>query len=149
MPKEIPSGYMYLLQAWISPNKVSRTFLSNSNCLWFYFQLYWILIIAGTTVVSVRGNLKLCGSSMKWLVIPSSLELQPLWCASALTKQSKVSNMKIQPENWTVSIGYIPSVLCSICQSSSGSVGKSIWLPFRRPKFKFWLDLDVLLFFLC
>ena len=29
------------------------------------------------------------------------------------------------------------------CQSSSGSVGKSIWLEFRRPGFESWLDLNV------
>ena len=29
------------------------------------------------------------------------------------------------------------------CQSSSGSAGKSIWLTFRRPRFKSWLDLNV------
>ena len=46
MPKEIPSGYMYLLQAWISPNKVSWTLLlSHSDCLWFYFQPHWIMAI--------------------------------------------------------------------------------------------------------
>ena len=30
------------------------------------------------------------------------------------------------------------------CQSSSNSVGKSIWPEFRRPRFKSWLDLNVL-----
>ena len=29
------------------------------------------------------------------------------------------------------------------CQSSSGSVGKSIWLKFRGPNFESWLDLNV------
>ena len=29
------------------------------------------------------------------------------------------------------------------CQSSSGSVGKSIWLEFRGPRFESWLDLIV------
>ena len=29
------------------------------------------------------------------------------------------------------------------CQSSSGSLGKSIWLEFRGPRFESWLDLNV------
>ena len=55
-----------------------------------------------------------------------------------ITVQScRVSLRKIQPENWTVSKYHLQN------QSSSGSVGKSIWPEFTGPRFKSWLDLNV------
>ena len=64
------------------------------------------------------------------------------WVASALTMQSKAytkrSNLRIELCLWIYTIYPLLQ-----CQSSSGSVGKSIWPAFRRPRFKSWLDLNV------
>ena len=55
--------------------------------------------------------------------------------------QSLPSLREIQLENWTVL--WINTIYPMLqCQSSSSSVGKSIWQEFRGPRFNFWLDLN-------
>ena len=48
------------------------------------------------------------------------------------------SNLRIELCLWIYTIHPLLQ-----CQSSSGSVGKSIWLEFRGPRFESWLDLNV------
>ena len=75
--------------------------------------------------------------SQKFLIVDSSK--MGSW-SSLPGPESKAFTKEIQPVNWTL---YMLSILDLLqWQSSSDSVGKSIWLAFRRPRFKFQLDLN-------
>ena len=72
----------------------------------------------------------------KWLLIPSLLGLQQIVRRYSYGKLLWHSPLCL----WIYTINALPQ-----CQSSSGSVGMSIWLAFRRPRVKSWLDLNVFL----
>ena len=70
--------------------------------------------------------------------VHNSVLSELLWHSPCRVKPTpKRSNPK---PDWAVSMDIYPLLQC---QSSSGSVGKSIWPAFRRPRFKSWLDLNV------
>ena len=93
-----------------------------------------------------RGSDGTC--MQKWLLIPSLLGLQQRSTSvlSELLRHSpcrvkptpKRSNLRIELCLWIYTVYSLLQ-----CQSSSDSVGKSIWPAFSRPKFKSWLDLNV------
>ena len=83
----------------------------------------------------------------KWLLIHSSLGSAKKYLSTKLVRHSPC-RVKSTWRDPTWELSCVSVDICVIypllqCQSSSGSVGKSIWLAFRRPKFKSWQDLKV------
>ena len=96
-------------------------------------------------MMSQNGSwcLKMAHDVSKWVMV----SYDGSWCLKMKylgTELLRHSPCRVKPtqrdSTWELSCvnGYILQ-----CQSSSGSVGKSIWPAFRRPRFKSWLDLMV------
>ena len=116
MPKEIPFGYMYLLQAWISPNKVSGTLFISLKLFVVLlstilnFDYCWYKSRFSKRQPKVMWLLHEMAARAQWLVIPSSLGLQPLWCSKQLGLQRLPSRVK--PPTWRPNLRIELCLLC-------------------------------------